>query len=168
MRGYPQFPFMISIALAKARDTPGDFIRRSRRIWSPAKIASDFRHWLMRTHLAIFFADRGDVAVLKTHVIKSPNLTGWLYWRSAAINVENRVNGYTWRMPANLIADIWHARYRRFYTPIAAISENRNRCTGHTWRFSRSRRSAYKIAKCVAGLRSAFPAVINCAKIVLY
>ena len=26
--------------------------------------------------------------------------------------------------------------YRRFYTPIAAIGENRNRCTGHTWRFS--------------------------------
>ena len=39
-------------------------------------------------------------------------------------------------MPVNLIADIWHARYRRFYTPIAAIGENRNRCTGHTWRFS--------------------------------
>ena len=32
--------------------------------------------------------------------------------------------------------DIWHARYRRFYTPIAAIGENRNPCTEHTWRFS--------------------------------
>ena len=53
-----------------------------------------------------FFANRGDVAVLKTHMIKSPNLMGWLYWRFAAINVENRGNGYTWRMPANLIADI--------------------------------------------------------------
>ena len=31
-----------------------------------------------------FFADRGDVAVLKTHVIKSPDLMGWLYWRFAA------------------------------------------------------------------------------------
>ena len=49
----------------------------------------EFRHGLMRTHLAIFFADRGDVAVLKTRVIKSPNLTGWLYWRFTAINVEN-------------------------------------------------------------------------------
>ena len=49
---------------------------------------------------------RGDVAVLKTHVIKSPNLMGWLYWRFAAINVENRGNGHTWRMLANLIADI--------------------------------------------------------------
>ena len=66
----------------------------------------DFRWRLMRTHLAIFFADRGDVAVLKTHVIKSPNLMGWLYWRFAAINVENRGNGHTWRMPANLIGDI--------------------------------------------------------------
>ena len=46
----------------KAGDTPSDFIRRSRRIWSPAKIASDFRHRLMRTHLAIFFAGRDDVA----------------------------------------------------------------------------------------------------------
>ena len=83
-----------------------------------------------------FFADRGDVAVLKTHVTKSPNLMGWLHWRFTAINIENRGNGHTWRIPANLIADIWHARYRRFYTPIAAIGENRNRCTGHTWRFS--------------------------------
>ena len=118
-------------------DTPGDFIRRSQRIWSPAKIGSDFRHRLMRTHLAIFFANRGDMAALKTHVIKSPNLMGWLYWRFAAINVENRGNGHTWRMPANLIADIWHVRYRRFYTPIAAIDETRNRCTGHTWQVCR-------------------------------
>ena len=27
---------------------------------------------------------------------------------------ENGGNGQTWRMPANSIADIWHARYRRF------------------------------------------------------
>ena len=65
--------------LPKAGDTPGDFIRRSRRIGSPAKIARDFRHRLMRTHLAIFFADRGEVAVLKSYVIKLPNLMGWLY-----------------------------------------------------------------------------------------
>ena len=60
---------------------------------------NDFRPRLMGTHLAIFFADRGDVAVSKSHVIKSPNLMGWLY-------VENRGNKHTWRMPANLIADI--------------------------------------------------------------
>ena len=48
----------------------------------------------MRTHLAIFFADRGDVAVLKTYVIKSSSLMGWLYWRLAAINVENRRNEF--------------------------------------------------------------------------
>ena len=64
--------------------------------------------WFLKpaTHLAIFFADRTDVEILKAHVIKSPNLMGWLYWRFAAINVENRGNGHTWRMPANLIADI--------------------------------------------------------------
>ena len=42
--------------------------RHTRRFYSPIaanKIASDFRHRLMRTHLAIFFADCGDVAVLK-------------------------------------------------------------------------------------------------------
>ena len=61
---------------------------------------------------------------------KSPDLMGWLYLRLAAMTVENRGNGHTWRMPANIIADIWHARYRRFYTLIAAIGENRNRCIG--------------------------------------
>ena len=33
------------------------------------------------------------MAVLKTHVIKSPNLMGWLYWRFTAINIENPGNG---------------------------------------------------------------------------
>ena len=90
----------------------------------------------MRTHLVIFFADRSEVAVLKTHEIKSPNLMGWLYWQFAAINIENRGNRHTWRMPTNLIANIWHARYRRFYTPIVVIGKNRNNSTGHTWWFS--------------------------------
>ena len=174
----------------------------------------------MRTHLAIFFADRGDVAVLKIPVVKSPNLMGWLYWRFAAINVENRRNGHTWRMPANLIADIWltcqisaifyadrgdrrksqslHQAHLaifadrfdrrikspsvslalatvsrhlgvliqrhtwRFYTPIAAIGENRQVCPHQSvakitcdirWR-SNSPRSTYKIARCVTGFRN--------------
>ena len=47
------------------------------------------------THLAILYADRGDVAILKSHVIKF-----------AAINVENCGDGHTWRMLANLISDI--------------------------------------------------------------
>ena len=83
--------------------------RHTWRFYTPIAanlIASDFRHRLMRTHLAIFFANRGDVAVLKTHVIKSPNLIRWLYCRFAAINTENRGNVHTWRMLANLIADI--------------------------------------------------------------
>ena len=110
--------------------------RHIRRFYTAIAATLIASHQLMQTHLAIFFADRGDVAVLKSHVIKLPNLMGWLYWRFAAVTVENRGNGHTWWMPANLIADICHARYRRFYTPIVAIGENRNRCTGHTWRFS--------------------------------
>ena len=47
-------------------DTPGDFFRRSRRCGS--------------------FENSCD---------KSPNLKGWLYWRFAAINVENRGNRHT-------------------------------------------------------------------------
>ena len=61
------------------------------------------------TNLAIFFADRGDVAlqpcfqdpswdVLKSHVIKSPNLN---WFTLLAMSVENNRNGHTCRMPAN-------------------------------------------------------------------
>ena len=64
---------------------------------------------LMRTHLAIFFADRGDVAVLKTYVIKSSNLMGWLYWRLAAINVENRGNEFNRRYLTCQISAILNA-----------------------------------------------------------
>ena len=77
----------------------------------------------MRTHLAIFFADRGDVAVLKTHVINSPNLMGWVYWRFTAINLENRGNGHTWRVPANLIAIFADRRNRRTKSPISGMSD---------------------------------------------
>ena len=59
----------------------------------------------MRTHLANFFADRGNVAVLKTHVIKLPSLMGRLYWLFEVVTVENRGNGHTWRMLAILYAD---------------------------------------------------------------
>ena len=41
---------------------------------------------------------------------------------------QSKESGHTWRIPANLIADIWHASYRRFYAPIAAIGENRQVC----------------------------------------
>ena len=102
---------VLSLIESRNCGTPSDFIRRWRRIWSPAKIASDFRHRLMRTHLTIFFADRDDVALQPcsrapsrsvlnwSHVIKSPNLISWLYWRFAALSVENRGNGHTWQMP---------------------------------------------------------------------
>ena len=78
----------------------------------------------MRTHLAIFCADRGDVAVLKTHVVKSPNLMGWLYWRFAAINVENRGNGHTWRLPTNLASqiDIANRGDRRIKSPSVSLA----------------------------------------------
>ena len=61
---------------------------------------------------------------------------GWLYRRLATINIENRGNKHTWRMPVNLIADTRHAGYPRYRTRLAAIGENRNRCTGHTRQFS--------------------------------
>ena len=88
----------------------------------------------MWTHLAIFFADRGVEAVLKSHVIKSQSLMGWLYWRFAAMTVENRGHGH--RHLAN--AGEFNRRYltRQISAILYAIGENRNRCTGHTWRFS--------------------------------
>ena len=95
-----------------------------------------------------FFAHRGDVAVSKSHDIKLPNLMGWLYWRFAVMSVGNRGNRHTWRMPANLNADIWHARYRRFYKPIAAKFAIAAPGTPGDFR-----PPAYKIAKCVTGLR---------------
>ena len=52
------------------------FICRLRRIWPPARIVSDFRHWLMQIHSAIFLTDSSVVAVLKSDVIKSLNLMG--------------------------------------------------------------------------------------------
>ena len=86
--------------------------RHTWRFYTPIAanlIASDFRHRLMRTRLAIFFADRGDVAVLKTHVIKSPNLMGWLHWRFAAINVENRGSEFNRRYLTCQISAILYA-----------------------------------------------------------
>ena len=51
-------------SVSKAGDTPGDLIRRLLRIWSPAKIARDFRHLPNADTLGdFFFANRGDVAL---------------------------------------------------------------------------------------------------------
>lgn len=46
---------------SKAGDTLGDFVCRYRRFWSAAKFAGEFRRWLMRAHLAILYADSGDL-----------------------------------------------------------------------------------------------------------
>ena len=114
-----------------------------------------------------FFTDRGYAALQRCSCDKIAQ-PDWL--TLLAIHSDerrkSRERAHFANVAANLIADIWHARYRRFYTPSAAIGENRNRCTGHTWRFSpigmslgvavdlrRSRRSAYKIVKCVAGFK---------------
>ena len=144
------------IAIA-APGTPGDFRRSRRSAYKIAKcvaglsrqhnwrfytpiaanlIASDFRHRLMRTHLAIFFTDRGDVALqhCSCDKITQPNWLTLLAIRSDECR-KSRERAHL-ANAGEFIADIWHARYRRFYTPIAAIGENRNRCTGHTWRFS--------------------------------
>ena len=81
----------------------------------------------MRTHLAIFFADCGNVAVLKTYVIKSSNLMGWLYWRLAAINVENRGNEFnrrylTCQISAILNADRGDGGDRRIKSPSVSLA----------------------------------------------
>ena len=62
------------------------------------------------------------------YVIKPPNLIDLLYWQFAAMSVENGGNGQTWRMPANI-------------SDIPDIGDF----------IRRSPRSAYKIARCVAG-----------------
>ena len=77
--------------------------------------------------MAIFFADRGDVVVLKTRD-KIAQLDGLAL---LAIRSNKRRKS---RERAHL-ANAGDFRYRRFYTPIAAISENGNGCIGHTWRF---------------------------------
>ena len=104
--------------------TPGNFITKHQTasINNPRKMTMWHFNLVPRLHRGAFWKV----------VIKSANLISWLYWWFAGMSVENRGNGQTWRMPANLIADIWHARYWRFYTPIAGTGENRNCCTGHT------------------------------------
>ena len=78
----------------------------------------------MRTHLAIFFADCGDVAVLKTCVIKSSNPMGWLHLRLAAINVENRGNEFNRRYLTCQISAILNADRgdRRIKSPSVSLA----------------------------------------------
>ena len=57
---------------AKAGDTPGDFIRRSPRIYRQRKSRAIYATDRMRTHLAIFFANRGDVALQPCSQAPSP------------------------------------------------------------------------------------------------
>ena len=125
----------------KAGDTLGDFDRQRK---SPANCTFDWcgHTWRFSTPIAAichsYFVPSLQApllsAILKSQVIKVAQ-PDWL------THLTIRRNGHTRWMPANLIADIWHVRYRRFYTPIAAIGENRNRCTGNT------RRGARKFSK---------------------
>ena len=124
------------LELPKASDTPGDFIRRSRRIWSPAKIAKRFSPPIDADTPGDFFRRSQRCGSFENSCDKIAQPDGLALLAIHSNKRRNRGNEHTWQMPANLIADIWHARYWRFYTPIAAIGENRNRCTGHTWRFS--------------------------------
>jgi len=57
----------------------------------------------------------------------------WL--TSLVIRGDERRKSREWAHLA-IAGDIQHVRYRRFYMPITTIGENRNRCTGHTWRLS--------------------------------
>ena len=78
----------------------------------------------MRTHLAIFFADRGDVAVLKSHAITEIVQPGGL----ALLAIRSN--------------DCRKSRERAHL--VNAVEFNR--------RYLTCQISAYKIAKCVAGL----------------
>ena len=89
----------------------------------------------MRTHLADFFGDRGDVAVLKIHVIKSPTEPDGLTLLAIRSNDPRKS-----RERAHL-ANAGDFIHRSAKIAIAA--------PGTPGDF---RRSAYKIAKCVAGL----------------
>ena len=56
----------------KAGDTPGDFIRRSPRIYRQRKSQAIYATDRMRTHLTIFFANHGDVALQPCSQAPSP------------------------------------------------------------------------------------------------
>ena len=58
-----------------------------------------------------------------------------------------RTSCETLRTVGYLIADIWHARFRQFYTPVAAISEFAVAVGDRVSEFCQSLRSAYIIAK---------------------
>ena len=131
-------------------------MRRSRRIWSQAIFTTD---WC--GHTWRFFSPIAAMWQFSKPCDKIAQPDGLAL---LAIRSNKRRKSRDWARLANageFIADIWHARYRRFYTPIAAIGQNRNRCTGHTWRFSpiaaigENRQvcpvQRYKIARCVAG-----------------
>ena len=83
-------------------------------------MACDFRPRLLRTHLAVFFADRGDVAVSKSHCDKNAQPDGLTL---LAIRSDERRKSRERAHLAN--AGEFNRRYRRFYTR-----------TGHTKQFS--------------------------------
>ena len=73
-------------------------------------------------------SDLSSHAQLKMFRHGQSRYPGWsVHMGEISISVtEISVNG-----PARLLIRT-HARYRRFYTPTAAIGENSNRCTGHS------------------------------------
>lgn len=84
---------------------------------------------------------QNNAATLNCRVMKSRNLMGWMNLRFAATSVYKRRREHTRRTSREslqtvtyLIADIRHARYLGFYTPLAAISEI---CSRRRWRTRR-------------------------------
>ena len=116
----------------------------------------------MRTHLAIFFADRGDVAVLNRSCDKIANPDGLAL---LAIRSNDRRKSRERAHLANA------CKFNRRYLTCPDIGDFicRSRrsakiaiaAPGTPGDFRRSRRSAYKIAKCVAGLTDVFDHIIQ-------
>ena len=106
--------------------------------------------WIKRaTHLAIFFADRGDVALRACSL--EPIL---IDLRSAAMSVENRGNGHTWRMPARRyltcqISAIFYADRsdRRIKSPMFAFvtTGGGTKCSHWLWAFTTSFFKIFKL-----------------------
>ena len=81
------FWITVSQKLVKASDTPGDFIRRSRRILLPAKISSDFR-WRSNSPRSAYKIAR-CVAGFRNYCLQSFELTFYRLINAMAVFLHN-------------------------------------------------------------------------------
>ena len=80
------------------------------------------------------------------HAIKPPNLIDLLNWQFAAMSVENRGNGHTWRMPAG-----FNRRYPTSQISAILYADRGDRRESQSLHCAAPRRWACKIAWYVAG-----------------